>query len=143
MGGRGLELGDSRLQVQGSNHSATSHYLGSFLCKINVTVMYYKSVQIQRCHYGKNTFKIRCTLQFNVANICLQMFPHWHIPPLFYFLIEVEKMRLCLNRIKPLKLPQPQLLDKSILFPLVNLVSRARETLSSLYQGHAAIAAWL
>ena len=60
----GLELGDSRLQVQISNHSATSRYLGSFLCQINVTVMYYKSVQIQRCHYSKNTFKIRCTLQY-------------------------------------------------------------------------------
>ena len=59
-----LELGDSRLQVQGSNYSATSRYLGSFLCQVNVTVMYYKSVQIQRCHYGKNTFKIRCTLQY-------------------------------------------------------------------------------
>ena len=41
----------------------------------------------------------------------------------FVFLSEEEKRRLCLNHIKPLKSLQPKLLDKSILFSLVKLVS--------------------
>ena len=40
----------------------------------------------------------------------------------FVFLIKEEKRRLCLNYIKPLRSPQPKLLDQSILFSLVKLV---------------------
>ena len=36
-----------------------------------------------------------------MANICLQMFPHWHTPPLFYFLIEVEKIKAVLESHQP------------------------------------------
>ena len=42
--------------------------------------------------------------------------------PLVFFLIEEDKSRLCMNRVKPLKWPQPDFLDWSILFSLVNLV---------------------
>ena len=41
----------------------------------------------------------------------------------FVFLSDEEKRRLCLNHVKPLKSLQPKLLDKSILFSLVKLVS--------------------
>ena len=39
-------------------------------------------------------------------------------PPSVFFLSEEEKRSFCLNRVKPLKLPQPELLYKSILFSL-------------------------
>jgi len=43
-------------------------------------------------------------------------------PPLDFFLIEKGKRRLCLNRVKPLKWPQHDFLDYSILFSLIKLV---------------------
>ena len=42
-------------------------------------------------------------------------------PPFVFFFTEEEKRRLCLNRVNSLKPPQPELLDKSILFSLVKL----------------------
>ena len=49
---------------------------------------------------------------------------HYHLrgQPLFIFFKEEEKRRLCLNRVKPLKSPQSELLDYTILFFLVKLV---------------------
>ena len=41
--------------------------------------------------------------------------------PPFAFLSEEEERRLCLNHIKPFRLPQPKLLDYSIFFSLVKL----------------------
>ena len=38
------------------------------------------------------------------------------------FFVKEERRRLCLNCVKPVKTPQPELLDWSILFSLVKLV---------------------
>ena len=44
----------------------------------------------------------------------------------FVFLSEEEKGSLCLNHVKPLKSPQPKLLDWSILFSFVKLAFRVQ-----------------
>ena len=41
---------------------------------------------------------------------------------LFVFLNKEEMRRLCVNRVKLLKSPQPKLLDESILFSLIEQV---------------------
>ena len=72
----------------------------------------------------RNWFKVN-SLNFS----CKEWLNFWsiyvlHSVPPFAFLSVEEKIRLCacLNRIKPLKSPQPKLLDWSISFYLVKLV---------------------
>ena len=52
--------------------------------------------------------------------ICINLSHHVSRAPFCFSLSEEEK-RLCLNRIKPSKSPQPKLLDQSIIFSLAKL----------------------
>ena len=66
------------------------------------------------CHWCYFLFILFCSVSVTL----------WTEPPFVFFLIEEEKRKLCLNRVKPLKAPQPNLLDSSILFFHVKLAFR-------------------
>jgi len=71
-----------------------------------------------------NCFCYWCYFLF--ISFCSVSVTLWTEPLFVFFLIEEEKRKLCLNRVKPLKAPQPNLLDQSILFYLVKLAFRVR-----------------
>ena len=66
-----------------------------------------------------NCFWYWCYFLF--ISFCSVSVTLWTEPLFVFFLIEEEKRKLCLNRVKPLKAPQPNLLDSSILFFHVKL----------------------
>ena len=57
----------------------------------------------------------------------------------FVFLSEEEKRSLCLYRVKPLKSPQPELLDESILFSIVKLGFREQAFVFSYSDGYKCV----
>ena len=59
--------------------------------------------------------------------------------PPFFFLSEEEKRSLCLYRVKPLKSPQPELLDESILLSIVKLGFREQAFVYSYSDGYKCV----
>ena len=57
----------------------------------------------------------------------------------FVFLSEEDKRRLCLYRVKPLKLPNPELMDQSILLSFVKLVFRVQAFVYSYSDGYKCV----